>query len=153
MNNIPKCTLVPTRFFDEKDPGCFLSEVSILQPGGRTGYVRIPRCDAVLVYEDSGTGTPVLADLLSAVQSCGEYSKILCSYIGGVLSLVIALGRDIQLANVYEAPDFTTAEYFIFSALKSLQINPEVSVIRFREELSEQDRMSLYRYFKTVDSL
>lgn len=145
--------MVPTRYFDEKDPGCFLSEVSLMTPGSVPAFTRLPAIDAVLVYEDTGKGVPVLRDLLMSVRKCEEYSKILASYRDGALSLVIALGSDIQLANVYEAPDFTTAEYFIFAALKSLQINPEVSTVRFMEELDEQDTMSLYRYFKAVDTI
>ena len=69
----------------------------------------------------------------------------------GVLYLVIAQGKSLLLCNSYQAPDFTTAEYFIFLAMKKLQLNPEVSTIAFRTPLSEEDRMSLYRYFRNVD--
>ena len=34
-----------------------------------------------------------------------------------------------------------------------LQLNPEVSTISFRTPLSEDDEMSLYRYFKSVDQI
>jgi hypothetical protein len=71
----------------------------------------------------------------------------------GVLYLVIAQGKSLLLCNSYQAPDFTTAEYFIFLAMKKLQLNPEVSSICFRTPLSEEDEMSLYRYFKSVDQL
>ena len=57
-----------------------------------------------------------------------------------------------NLANSYKAPDFTTAQYFIFLALKSLQLNPEVTTIRFRHPLSAENEMALYRYFKAVES-
>jgi hypothetical protein len=57
------------------------------------------------------------------------------------------------LANVFRAPDFTTAEYFLFLSLKKLQLNPEVSSIYFRTPLSEEEELSLYRYFKSVEQL
>ena len=71
----------------------------------------------------------------------------------GVLYLVIIQGRSLLLCNSFKAPDFTTAEYFIFLAMKKLQLNPEVSTITFRTPLSEEDEMSLYRYFKNVDQI
>jgi hypothetical protein len=71
----------------------------------------------------------------------------------GVLYLVIAQGKTLLLCNSFHAPDFTTAEYFIFMAMKKLQLNPEVSTISFRTPLSEDDEMSLYRYFKSVDQI
>jgi len=153
MNQIPKCTLVPTRYYDEKDPRCFISEVSVLDEGATLSSVRVDAYDAVLVYEDRGTGLPRLYDLLITASNCPDYSKIIASIDDGVLSLVIAMGKELLLANVFEAPDFTTAEYYIFSVMKSLQLNPEVSAIRFMSSLEESDKMSLYRYFNSVESI
>ena len=80
-----------------------------------------------------------------------EYNKLLCSWKDGELSLAVGQGRSLLLANSYPAPDFTTAEYFIFLALKSLQLNPEVTTICFRHSLPQEAQMSLYRYFKSVE--
>ena len=77
----------------------------------------------------------------------------MASYMDGVLYLVIAQGKSLLLCNTFQAQDFTTAQYFIFLAMKKLQLNPEVSTICFRTPLSEEDEMSLYRYFKSVEQL
>ena len=37
--------------------------------------------------------------------------------------------------------------------LKKLQLNPEVSTVYFRTPLAEEEEMSLYRYFKSVERL
>jgi len=145
--------LVPTRFYDEKDPRCFLSEVSVLDDNAVVSSVRVDAYDAVLIYEDMGRGVPRLYDLLMAASGCKDYSRIIASVDDGVLSLVVAMGENLLLANVYDAPDFTTAEFFIFSVMKSLQLNPEVSAIRFMSSLEEADRMSLYRYFNSVENI
>ena len=71
----------------------------------------------------------------------------------GVLYLVIAQGRTLLLCNSFQAQDFTTAQYFIFLAMKKLQLNPEVSSICFRTPLAEEEELSLYRYFKSVEHL
>ena len=62
-------------------------------------------------------------------------------------------GRNLLLANVFRAVDFTTAEYFLFMAVRKLQMNPEVSTVYFRTPLREDEEMSLYRYFKSVERL
>jgi hypothetical protein len=91
--------------------------------------------------------------MLRELQSLPDYNKILASYIDGYLYLVVAQGKSLLLCNSFQAPDFTSAEYFIFLTLKKLQLNPEVTTICFRTPLSEEQEMSLYRYFKSVEQL
>ena len=40
-----------------------------------------------------------------------------------------------------------------YEALKTLQVNPEVSTISWRTPLEPSEEMSLYRYFKAVEVL
>ena len=89
--------------------------------------------------------------MLDAMKDCPDYNKIIASYADNHLHLAIAQGKSLQIANTFKAPDFTTAEYFIFSALKKLQLNPEISTITFRTPISNEQEMSLYRYFKAVE--
>ena len=59
----------------------------------------------------------------------------------------------LRLCNSFQAMDFTTAEYFLFMALKRLQINPEISAVYVRTPLEQEQEMSLYRYFKSVERI
>ena len=96
---------------------------------------------------------PEMYFMLRQMQEIQDYNKILASYMDGYLYLAIAQGKSLLLCNSYQAPDFTTAEYFIFLAMKKLQLNPEVSGISFRTPLTEEQEMSLYRYFKNVEQI
>ena len=69
------------------------------------------------------------------------------------LYLVISQGKTLLLCNTYHAPDFTTAEYFLFMAMKKLQLNIEMSSVYFRTPLTEEQELSLYRYFMNVEHL
>ena len=151
MTEIPKCTLVPTRFYDEKVSRCILSELFPLDDTDTVSCMEFPQYDAVMVY--AGDRPPVLCDMLAAAQRCDEYNKVLVSYDGSSVSIVLAQGSRLLLANNYPAMDFTTAEYFIFFAMKSLQLNPEVSTIMMMTPLSADEEMSLYRYFKSVEQI
>ena len=167
----PKAALVPTQFFSPDKARDILSDVVRLADGDVVEYVSVPEQAAVLVFSNAigetlskvisetvlrpdGTKARLLPEMyfmLGQLAELPEYNKILASYMDGVLYLVIAQGKSLLLCNSYQAPDFTTAEYFIFLAMKKLQLNPEVSTIAFRTPLSEEDRMSLYRYFRNVD--
>ena len=96
---------------------------------------------------------PGIYDILTGLPDCREYNKILCSIEGDTLNLAIAQGKNLLLANWYRIQDFTTAEYYIFLAMKSLQLNPEVSTICWKSRLSQEEEMSLYRYFKAVEQI
>lgn len=148
-----KCTLVPSDFFDAACAGDYLAQVVDLPQGAEVRSELIPEYSAHLVWAQEGEGEPEMLGILRDLPGCPEYNKILCSWDGGELSLAIAQGRTLLLANTYSAADFVTAEYYIFLALKSLQLNPEISTICLRSKVSPEDKMSLYRYFKAVESL
>ena len=147
-------TLVPSQFFDPAAARDALAEVTEVKEGDAVSYLDIPQYDAVLVYtpdEDSVVnGTPEIFRILDRLQDCPEYNKILFSRKDDRLYLAIAQGKSLLLANSFAARDFTSAEYYIFLALKSLQLNPEISTICALSPLDDEDEMSLYRYFKSV---
>ena len=153
MSYIQKCALVPSRFYVEKESWCILSDLYPLQASETVSSVAIPEYEAVMVYTEDGDRRPELYHLLCSLSRCKEYNKILFSFKDGALSLAIGSGGRLLLANVYPAADFATAEYWIFLAMKSLQLNPEVSSITTMSALSQEEEMSLYRYFKAVETL
>lgn len=168
-----KCTLIPAHFYDPATARQALAEVVKLRESDAVESVPVPSAGAVLVFSNSideslsraisqtvytTAGDPVrilpeLYYILEELPHCPEYNKILCSYMDGWLHIAVAQGKSLLLANVFEAADFTTAEYFIFLVMKKLQLNPEVSTICFRTPLQQEQEMSLYRYFKAVEVL
>ncbi|MBO4427417.1 MAG: DUF3822 family protein [Bacteroidales bacterium] len=150
-----KCTLVPQNFFRQDKAREILSEVVLLDADDDVRWVEAPEWEAVLVYaaKPGREGVPELFVVLSHLADCSEYNKIVASHKEGRLYLAIAQGKSLLLANTYEAPDFTSAEYYIFLAMRSLQLNPEVSTICLASPVSPEEEMSLYRYFKTVEPL
>lgn len=169
----PKVALVPAQFFSPERARELLDDVVNIGVNDTVEFVEVPHLASVLVYSNAIGETlskvisetvlkldgskarllPEMYYILEQLPSLKEYNKILASYMDGVLYLVIAQGKTLLLCNSFHAPDFTTAEYFIFMAMKKLQLNPEVSTISFRTPLSEDDEMSLYRYFKSVDQI
>ena len=169
----PKCALVPSQFHSPEASRRILSEVAALKDEDPVDFVEVPDQAAVLVYSNAIGETlskvisetvlcsdgsrvkplPEIYYMLRDLRDVAEYNKIIASYMDGYLYLVIAQGKTLLLCNSFRAPDFTTAEYFIFLALKKLQLNPEVSTICFRTPLDEDQELSLYRYFRSVEHL
>ena len=167
----PKVTLVPDQFNNADDALSMLSPVADVQKDDDVTSISVPEFAASLVYSNNigetlsravsetvmdkdgnkSTPLPEMYFMLRSVLDLQDYNKILASYMDGVLYLVIAQGRSLLLCNSFQAPDFTTAQYFIFLAMKNLQLNPEVSTICFRTPLTDEEEMSLYRYFKNVE--
>ena len=145
-------TLVPSQFFDPASCARALSEVADYPEKDEVRFVEIPRYSAVLIYNVSGgeDSLPEIFYMLEDLPSCSQYNKILCSWLGSTLYLAIAQGNSLLLANSFPARDFSTALYWIFLSMKSLQLNPEVSTISLRQRVSEENELLLYRYFKSV---
>lgn len=152
----PACTLVPTHFFNTTSARETLAEVACLKEGDVVKWADVPQYDAVLLYaveNERVEALPELWYLLQDLPKCKDYNKIVASYKENHLYLAIAQGGSLLLANVFEAPDFTTAEYYVFLAMKQLQLNPEVSTICMRSLIGPEEEMSLYRYFKSVEQI
>ena len=169
----PKFTLIPAQFHNPAESRVMLAEVADISEDDHVEAVAVPQSAAVLLYSETTGGTlprvisemvlrtdghkakplPEVYYMLSSLESISEYNKIVASYMDGYLYLVIAQGRTLLLCNAYAASDFTTAEYFLFLAMKKLQLNPEVSSVFFRTSLDEEQEMSLYRYFNNVEQI
>ena len=169
----PKFALVPSGFHAPEISRQMLSEVASVEDTDHVDFVAVPQFGAVLIYSLNVGGTlakvisetvirtdgtkgsmlPETYYMMNAMQQITDYNKIVASYMDGCLYLAIAQGKTLFLVNSFKAPDFATAEYFIFLAMKKLQLNPEMSSIYFRTPLSEEQEMSLYRYFRSVEHI
>lgn len=162
---------MPSNFFNRTCARDTLAQVACVSGDEDVSWVEIPEYGAFLVWAEPAKGLeesmettdsamdsssrnlPEIYFILKDLQKCPDYNKILCAWSEGYLYLAIAQGRTLLLANTYPAGDFATVQYYIFLALKSLQLNPEISTVCFRSPLSKADEMSMYRYFKAVEIL
>ncbi len=119
--------------------------------GEQVHSVFLPKFDSYFIY--AGDKRPSLLDALERLMSIKEYNKVLCQWDGKILSLCIAQGRSLLLANTFNASDFVSVMYFVLLSLKSLQLNPEISSVYFMNGLSSDNQVSLYHYFREVKFL
>ena len=166
----PKFTLVPAGWFSPGQARELLTASAPLKEEDEVVWQELPQAGAVeiwcpdssrigrmiggLLYPDeAAVPLPEFHALLTKVYEVEIYNKIAASYAEGRLYLVIYQGRNLMLCNSFEAPDFTTAQYYIFLAMKKLQLNAEASTIYFHSPVSPEEEMSMYNYFKAVKHL
>ena len=169
----PKCALVPEQFHSPENAREMLAEVAAIGEEDVVDFIPVPKFAAVLLYSISVGGTlsrvitetvlrtdgtksrplPELYYILDHLSDIKDYNKILASYVDDYLYIAIAQGKSLLLCNSFHATDFTTAEYFIFLTMKKLQLNTEMSSIYFRTPLTEDQELSLYRYFRSVEHI
>ncbi len=107
-----------------------------------------------MIYVKGGEGElPEQYHQLEAAGRLPGHVRIVASYHEGRLYLTIVQGGKLLLCNSFAARDFVTAQYFIFHAMKKFQLNPEISTLYFMTDLSSEEEMSLYRYFKSVERI
>ena len=143
--------MVPTRLCGEYGPRCFLSEVASLDAAEKVHTADLPEYDSTLVY--AGVEVPELYNVLKALGRCPEHYKTVASIKSGWLHLAVAKGEELLFANVFRAPAFSTAQYFIFNVMKSLQMNLEMSSVYFLSPLTREEKLSMYRYLKSVERI
>lgn len=149
-----KYTIVPASFFREDDSRNILSQAVQLDESDKAEYQELPEFQAVLVYAPSPScEVPAVVDMLRAVSGINEYNKVLARYDGSVVTVVLAAGDRLLLANSYPASDHVTGEYFIFAAMKQFQINPEVTTVYFSGDAPFEMKNDMFRYCKGVERL
>lgn len=168
----PSVTLVPSSFCAQESERQLLSSVAPVPENAAVHRIELPEHDAVLLWADgesllaaaiaealrvAGCGTvrmiPELYRLIKLLPGISSYNKVLCSYDGQTLFLLVAEGRNLKLCSSFAASGFTTAEYWIFNAVRSFQMNIEVTDVFFATPLTQEEEISLCSYFKSVEML
>ena len=149
-----KFTLVPEAFFDKEKTYQILAEAVQLEETDKVYYKELPEQKAVLVYAaDSENDLPPVASLLGALGRIADHNKVAARVEDGTVSIVLAEGDRLLLANAYPAPDAVTVEYFLFAAIRQFQLNPQVSTVYFLGEAPRELLNDLFRHFKGVERL
>ena len=134
-----------------------LVDVADVDEADQVRYREVPQYDAVMLYAcrsyEPDNSVPELYNMLLCTEAIADYNKIVLSYARGKLFLVVAGGKNLMLCNSFDAVDFTTAEYFLFAALKKFQLNPEMSTLYCRTPLTAEQELTLYRYFRSVEKI
>ena len=149
-----KFTLVPEGYFPPDVAAAdLLSNVVVLEKTYSVKKLELPFYKAVLLYAGDDGAARRLADMLEAAAALDCYNKVVMHVDGQTVDLVLAAGDKLLLCNSYPAADDTTAQYFLFAALRQFQINPEVTTVHFFGEAGDTIKGDLFRHFASVEML
>lgn len=148
-----KYTLIPESFFSESAAREMLSQVVILEKDATVKSLELPCYKAVLLYAGEEADARRLAGMLEAAAALDRFNKVVVHQGAEAVDIVVAAGDKLLLCNSYPAADPVTAQYYLFSALRQFQINPEVTTLHFFGEADESVKGDLFRHFASVEVL
>lgn len=159
-----KHTLVPAPMFS---PGRILSDLSSLYDLQEYDevYARpLPFSEAVLLYALPNAVTalrhylngaeyeylPVIAGLLDRIPALSDHNRVCCACGDRFVHVAASEASCLKLAVSYPASEFSTACYYLFSAVREVLFNPGLTRLYFSGSLSDSRRELLTRYFSDV---
>lgn len=149
-----RCVLVPSEFFTPSMEREILSQVATVPQDEEVSSVALQPENIVLVYSHKDNSDhPEQYRLLEVARTVSDHIRIIASYGENVVTLVVYEGCELRFCNAFEAVDFVTALYFIFTVLGNLQINIAASTLYFATPLSKEESIMALTYFKKVESI
>ena len=93
---------------------------------------------------------PFVARLLMEADAITSYNKAILHYNGNrnIAHIIICTGEELKLANSFKADSFESALYFLFLAIKGLQMNPRQCTVRVCCNITKEQEGIFSRFFK-----
>ena len=148
-----KYTLIPEGYFSTESAAELLSKVVILEKSDTVKSMELPCYKAVLLYAGDDADARRISGMRASTAALECYNKVVVSFGGDIVDIVVAAGERLLLCNSFPAADGVTAQYFIFAALRQFQINPEVTTVHFFGEAGDDIKGDLFRHFASVEVL
>ena len=155
-------TLIPAEYYSPQQGEAALKGQFALQGNHIFGRYDFEQANAVVAYaipqENSGNEgggqeenpVPLVAKLLELTNEIAHYNKVIFHYSSkkNISHIVIAAGNELKLANSFKADSFESALYFLFLAIKGLQMNPRQCTVRVCCGITKEQEEIFSRFFK-----
>ena len=110
---------------------------------------------AAVVYPSVGSeadksSLPFVIRLIEEASALDEHNKVVFHYCTGrkLSHTIIYIGEQLKLANSFKADSFESALYFLFLAIKGLQMNPRQCTVRVCCAITKEQENVFSRFFK-----
>lgn len=156
-------TLVPESLFSPQIKSSYLQNLFNLETGMAAKSVKLEGTAAFMVYAypeifDSWQQSdkniyPLSLYFYNRLMEMKSHNKVIMSIDRRhkITHIAAAVGNDLKLINTYNTGDFNSALYYLFLALKELQLNPALTHIRLYNTIDSQKMELLNNYFNTIE--
>jgi len=145
-----KYTLVPEDYMSGQDAAELLSALHDTESAS-VYTVKVPAHHAVMIYalpHGEKEACPSVCRMLALLPEISVPHKLLVRYMSGMVHVVLADKERLLLINTYAAPDFTSALYHIFLAMKEVMFEPDHTVFHWCGNVSPSDLAVVSDYFE-----
>ncbi len=160
----PYFTLIPKELFDNNTFTNVLSDMFELDNNNlNIKYVFIEQFNAYMVYAIDKTICnkmtvdkelyPLALYFIDNVKNINGYNKVILNIDkkNNITHIVIAQDKELKLINTYSTGNFKDALYYLFLALKNLQINAALTNICIYNIIDDKKADILNNYFNKIE--
>lgn len=148
-------TLVPTELYSLQTAREALVGQFSLDNSVDVSAVPFEKEGLMVVYPTNAEGeectvVPFAVRLIEEAASLQEHNKVVFHYCTEkrLSHTIIYIGEDLKLANSFKADSFESALYFLFLAIKGLQMNPRQCIVRVCCAITKEQETIFSRFFK-----
>ncbi len=156
-------TLVPESLFSPQSKSSYLKNLFNIESGMIAKSVRLAGTAAFMVYacpnlfeewqQNDKNIYPLALYFYNRLMEIENHNKVIMSIDRRhkITHIAAAVGSNLKLINTYNTGDFNSALYYLFLALKELQLNPAVTHIRLYNTIDSSKMALLKNYFNTIE--
>lgn len=156
-------TLVPESLFSPQAKVGYLESLFKIDKGMVARSVKLEGTPAFMVYaqpeifdewqHEEKNIYPLALYFYNRLMEMKSHNKVIMSIDRRhkITHLAAAVGNDLKLINTYNTGDFSSALYYLFLALKELQLNPALTHIRLYNTIDTPKMELLNNYFNTIE--
>ena len=146
-------TLVPAEVYNPEVAREALAGQFLLDRDVEVQAVALGKEGAMVVYPSNAEtegAVPFAVKLMEEAYSVQEYNKVVFHYNAEkrLSHTIIYIGDELKLANSFKADSFESALYFLFLAIKGLQMNPRQCTVRVCCGITKEQEGIFSRFFK-----
>ena len=146
-------TLVPAEVYTPEIAREALAGQFPLNGDVQVQAVALEKEGAMVVYPSGAQMEGVLpfaVRMMEEASSVKEYNKVVFHYSAEkrLSHTIIYIGEELKLANSFKADSFESALYFLFLAIKGLQMNPRQCTVRVCCNITKEQEGIFSRFFK-----
>ena len=162
----PTFTLVPASLYDKESEKQILSQIHKVEDMDEVMSIDLPEHEAKLIYaipnsissrifkiQKKAKYTPIIYQMIKKVSEQKENNKVCIHFSKNHIHIVASERDRLLLANSFQASDFITAQYYIFFVIKEVMFNPEFTTLQIVGEIDKNQKKSLSKYFKGVNTI
>lgn len=161
--NTHKYAIIPIKLFKKEEAHFQVQKLHSIDEFDEINTIEIPEQEMMIAFAVNSTFlnvikkvqpefrvVPSVYQILNNIGLFEEHNKIFIQYHKGNVHIVVSEGNRVMYCNSFPALQFNTVLYYVFLAMKQVQLNQEQTTVYFSGNFREEDMANMTKYFPKV---